>query len=42
MDPVIGLIPLYDDEKESYRMLPGYMKVRGEGYYGRNPVGNGA
>ena len=27
MDPVIGLIPLYDDEKESYWMLPGYMRV---------------
>jgi len=27
MRPVIGLIPLYDDEKESYWMLPGYMKV---------------
>ena len=27
MNPVIGLIPLYDDEKESYWMLPGYMKV---------------
>ena len=27
MHPVIGLIPLYDDEKESYWMLPGYMKV---------------
>lgn len=27
MSPVIGLIPLYDDEKESYWMLPGYMKV---------------
>ncbi len=27
MAPVIGLIPLYDDEKESYWMLPGYMKV---------------
>lgn len=26
MKPVIGLIPLYDDEKESYWMLPGYMK----------------
>ncbi|MCM1127763.1 MAG: gamma-glutamyl-gamma-aminobutyrate hydrolase family protein [Lachnospiraceae bacterium] len=26
MRPVIGLIPLYDDEKESYWMLPGYMK----------------
>ena len=24
--PVIGLIPLYDDEKESYWMLPGYMQ----------------
>ena len=27
MKPVIGLIPLYDDEKESYWMLPGYMRV---------------
>lgn len=27
MHPVIGLIPLYDDEKQSYWMLPGYMKV---------------
>ena len=27
MRPVIGLIPLYDDEKESYWMLPGYMKA---------------
>lgn len=27
MNPVIGLIPLYDDAKESYWMLPGYMKV---------------
>jgi putative glutamine amidotransferase len=25
--PVIGLIPLYDDDKESYWMLPGYMKA---------------
>lgn len=25
--PVIGLVPLYDDEKESYWMLPGYMQV---------------
>lgn len=25
--PVVGLIPLYDDEKKSYWMLPGYMKV---------------
>lgn len=24
--PVIGLVPLYDDEKDSYWMLPGYMK----------------
>lgn len=24
--PVIGLVPLYDEEKESYWMLPGYMK----------------
>lgn len=27
MKPVIGLIPLYDDDKESYWMLPGYMKA---------------
>jgi len=27
LKPVIGLIPLYDDEKESYWMLPGYMRV---------------
>ena len=27
MNPVIGLIPLYDDEKESYWMLPAYMKA---------------
>ena len=27
MRPVIGLVPLYDDEKESLWMLPGYMKV---------------
>jgi len=25
--PIIGLIPLYDDERESYWMLPGYMKA---------------
>lgn len=25
MKPVIGIIPLYDDDKESYWMLPGYM-----------------
>lgn len=27
MKKVIGVIPLYDDEKNSYWMLPGYMKV---------------
>lgn len=27
MRPVIGLIPLYDDEKDSLWMLPGYMEV---------------
>ncbi len=27
MKKVIGLIPLYDDEKDSLWMLPGYMKV---------------
>ncbi len=27
MRPVIGLIPLYDDEKQSIWMVPGYMKV---------------
>ena len=27
MRPIIGLIPLYDDERESYWMLPGYMKA---------------
>ncbi len=27
MRPVIGLIPLFDEDKESYWMLPGYMKV---------------
>lgn len=27
MKPVIGLIPLYDDKKDSYWMLPGYMKA---------------
>lgn len=25
--PLIGVMPLYDDEKESYWMLPGYMKM---------------
>ena len=24
--PIIALLPLYDSEKESYWMLPGYMK----------------
>ncbi|WP_425805311.1 gamma-glutamyl-gamma-aminobutyrate hydrolase family protein [Desulfitobacterium sp. Sab5] len=24
--PLIGIVPLYDDDKESYWMLPGYMK----------------
>ena len=23
--PIIGVVPLYDDEKESLWMLPGYM-----------------
>lgn len=27
MKPFIGLIPLYDENKESYWMLPGYMKL---------------
>lgn len=27
MRPVIGLIPLFDDDKDSYWMLPGYMKA---------------
>ena len=27
MRKVIGIIPLWDDEKESYWMLPGYMKM---------------
>lgn len=27
MRPIIGLIPLYDDDKDIYWMLPGYMKV---------------
>ncbi|UQZ36904.1 amidotransferase [Paenibacillus sp. PK3_47] len=25
--PMIGVLPLYDDEKDSYWMLPGYMKA---------------
>ena len=24
--PLIGVVPLYDDEKDSYWMLPGYMQ----------------
>ncbi len=27
MKRIVGLIPLYDDEKQSYWMLPGYMKA---------------
>ena len=27
MKPVIGLSPLWDGEKDSYWMLPGYMKL---------------
>lgn len=27
MKPFVGLMPLYDEEKESYWMLPGYMKM---------------
>jgi len=27
MKPVIGVIPLFDEDKDSYWMLPGYMKV---------------
>ena len=27
MRPVIGIVPLYDEEKQSYWMLPGYMKA---------------
>ena len=27
LKPVIGLIPLYDDDKESLWMLPGYMRA---------------
>ncbi|MCR5202803.1 MAG: gamma-glutamyl-gamma-aminobutyrate hydrolase family protein [Lachnospiraceae bacterium] len=27
MRKIIGLIPLYDDERTSYWMLPGYMKM---------------
>ena len=27
MRKTVGIMPLYDDEKESYWMLPGYMKM---------------
>lgn len=27
MRPVIGIVPLYDEEKQSYWMLPGYMQA---------------
>ena len=27
MRKIVGLIPLYDDERESYWMIPGYMKM---------------
>ena len=27
MKPIIGLMPLFDDEKDSYWMLPGYMEM---------------
>lgn len=27
MRKVIGVMPLYDDKKESYWMLPGYLKM---------------
>lgn len=27
MKPVIGIIPLYDEQKDSYWMVPGYMKL---------------
>ena len=26
MKPIIGILPLFDEKKESYWMLPGYMK----------------
>lgn len=27
MKPIVGLMPLFDDEKDSFWMLPGYMKM---------------
>ena len=27
MKKIVGIMPLYDDERESYWMLPGYMKT---------------
>ena len=27
MRPLIGIVPLYDTEKQSYWMLPGYMRA---------------
>lgn len=27
MKKIVGIMPLYDDERESYWMLPGYMKM---------------
>ena len=32
--PIIGLVPLFDDEKESLWMLPGYMDGITEAYTG--------
>ena len=29
MRPLIGIVPLYDTEKQSYWMLPGYMRGAG-------------
>ena len=26
MKPIIGVLPLFDEKKDSYWMLPGYMK----------------
>ena len=26
MKPIIGILPLFDEKKDSYWMLPGYMK----------------
>lgn len=36
MKPVIGLIPLYDENLDSYWMLPGYMQILEE--YGALPI----